>query len=282
MTLGFTLLACACIAYLLAAPRFHRATPQNLIVTHPLWKTFLNGDHPTLVVCSDTSLTILENLTGVDVGLADYLNGEYRTNMHPPVGTTVQTAQILAAHRYTSIVDTEIVSRLHRLAGVAGTAIQVRYSRDVRPNDLKNGTVILLGTQEGNPWVELFVDKMNFRVMHNHQWGSFSVLDRTPRDGELARYDTIQSDPSHKIYGVIALLPNLGNSGQVLMLEGTSMAGTESAADFIFDDTRLLPFLSKIRRPDGSLPHFELLLRANNVNGNASPSGVIGYRTYAN
>ena len=59
------------------------------------------------------------------------------------------------------------------------------------------------------------------------------------------------------------------------------MAGTESAADFIFDDTRLLPFLSKIRKPDGSLPYFELLLRANNVNGNASPSEVIGYRTYA-
>ena len=275
------ILACACIAYLLAAPRFHRVTQQNLAVTHPLWKTFLNGDHPTLVVCSDTSLTILENLTGVDVSLADYLNGEYRTNIQPPVGTTVRTAQILAAHRYTSIVDTEIVSRLHRLAGVAGAGIQVRYSRDVRPNDLKNGTVILLGTQEGNPWVELFADRMNFRVVHNHQWGSFSVLDRTPRDGEFSRYDTTVSDPSHKIYGVIALLPNLGNSGQVLMLEGTSMAGTESAADFIFDDTRLLPFLSKIRKPDGSLPYFELLLRANNVNGNASPSEVIGYRTYA-
>ena len=90
------------------------------------------------------------------------------------------------------------------------TGIQVRYSRDVRPNDLKNGTVILLGTQEGNPWVELFADRMNFRVVHNHQWARSRYWTGHPRDGEFARYDTTVSDPSHKIYGGIALLPNLG------------------------------------------------------------------------
>jgi len=199
--------------------------------------------------------------------------------MATTVGATPQTAQILADHRYTSIVDTEIVSRLYRIAGVSANGIQVRYSRDVRPNDLKSGSVILLGTQEGTPWIELFEDKMNFLVRHNHQWGSFSVLNRAPRDKELARYDSIRSDPAHKIYGIVALRPNLGGSGQILILEGTSMAGTESAADFVFDDTRFLPFLDKIRRSNGSLPYFELLLQSNNMNGNASHSEVVGYRT---
>jgi hypothetical protein len=57
------------------------------------------------------------------------------------------------------------------------------------------------------------------------------------------------------------------------------MAGTESAADFVFDDTRLLPFLDKIRKPNGSLPYFELLLQSNNMNGNASHSEIVSYRT---
>ena len=272
-------LACACIVYLLAATRFHPGNPQNQAARHPFWKSFFSVDHPTLVVCSDTGLTILENLTGSEVSLAAYLDGDYRTHVATTVGATSQTAQILADHRYTSIVDTEIVSRLYRIAGVSANGIQVRYSRDVRPNDLKSGSVILLGTQEGTPWIELFEDKMNFLVRHNHQWGSFSVLNRAPRDKELARYDSIRSDPAHKIYGIVALRPNLGGSGQILILEGTSMAGTESAADFVFDDTRFLPFLDKIRRSNGSLPYFELLLQSNNMNGNASHSEVVGYRT---
>lgn len=120
---------------------------------------------------------------------------------------------------------------------------------------------------------------MNFRVQHKHQWGSFSVINRSPHGSELTRYDSIRSDPAHKIYGIVALRPNLGGSGQVLILEGTSMAGTESAADFVFDDARLLPFLDKIRRPNGSLPYFELLLQSSNMNGNASQSEIVGYRT---
>ena len=272
-------LACACIVYLLAAPRFRSAAQQNQAARHPFWKSFFSVDHPTLVVCSDTGLTILENLTGSEVSLAEYLDGDYRTHMATPVGATLQTAQILADHRYTSIVDTEIVSRLYHIAGASPNEIQVRYSRDIRPNDLKSGSVILLGTQEGTPWIELFDDKMNFHVQHNHQWGSFSVLNRSPRGQELARYDSIRSDPAHKIYGIVASRPNLSGSGEILILEGTSMAGTESAADFVFDDTRFLPFLDRIRRPNGSLPYFELLLQSNNMNGNASHSEVVGYRT---
>lgn len=157
--------------------------------------------------------------------------------------------------------------------------MQVRYSRDIRPNDLKTGSVILLGTQEGTPWIELFENQMNFRVQHNHQWGSFSVINRSPLGNELAHYDSIRSGPARKVYGLVALRPNLGSSGQVLILEGTSMAGTESAADFVFDDSHLLPFLGKIRKPDGSLPYFELLLQSSNMNGNASQSEIVGFRT---
>ena len=68
-------------------------------------------------------------------------------------------------------------------------------------------------------------------------------------------------------------------SGYVLLQEGTSMAGTESAADFVFDDSRLLPFLATIKKKDGSLPYFELLLQSNNMNGNAPGSEIISHRT---
>ena len=272
-------LACGGIVRLLVLPRPGASAQQLPVTKHPFWGSLFAPDHPALVVCSDTGLTIFENLTHSNVKLAEYLSGDYRVHPGAPTGATPEVLKVLAEHRYTSIVDTEIVSKLYHAAGVSGNRVQVRYARDVRPNDLKGGTAILLGTQEGNPWVELFEDRMNFVFQHNREWGSFSVVNRSPQANEPARYDTRQGDPMHKVYGLVALRPNLGGSGQVLILEGTSMAGTESAADFVFDDGRLLPFLEKIQMPNGSLPYFELLLQSNNMNGNASQSEIVAYRT---
>jgi hypothetical protein len=68
----------------------------------------------------------------------------------------------------------------------------------------------------------------------------------------------------------------------VLILEGTSMAGTESAADFVFDDARLSQFIDKVRKSSGKVPYFELLLRSSNLDGNASQSNIVGYRMISN
>jgi hypothetical protein len=57
------------------------------------------------------------------------------------------------------------------------------------------------------------------------------------------------------------------------------MAGTESAWDFVSDDSQLLPFLQRIRRPDGTLPHFEVVLGTNNMSGSAVKNTVLAWRT---
>jgi hypothetical protein len=216
------------------------------------------------------------------VRLAEYLSGDYRTHVVAPAGTTANLVSALGSRRYTSIVDLDIVTKLFRVPGIPPNRVQLRYARDLRPNDLKGGPVILLGAQEGTPWVELFEDRMNFVFQHDRQKGSFVVVNRSPRSNELSRYESHQADPLHKVYGLVALRPNLQGSGQILLLEGTSMAGTESAADFVFDDAHLLPFLDEIKTKNGSLPYFELLLQSNNMNGNASQSEILAYRTSTN
>lgn len=52
-------------------------------------------------------------------------------------------------------------------------------------------------------------------------------------------------------------VPNLVGSGQVLMLAGASIAGTESAAEFLLSDEKMNAFLAKT--PTGTIPYFELL-----------------------
>jgi hypothetical protein len=275
-------LACGCIVNLLGHREAAvgdeplRPVPAKI----PFWGAFLDLDHPATVICSDIGLTILENLTHTEVKLTDYMSGDYRAHPRAPVGATPKVAKELAEHRYTSIVDLQIVSKLNQIAEQTGSRLQVRYARDIRIDELKNGSAILLGTQEGNPWVGLFTDRMNFVIEHNRAWGDFSVVNRSPRGNESAHYDTSKQDPSHTVYGVAALLPNVGGAGKVLILEGTSMAGTESAADFVFDHSRLTQFLSRIQGPDGAIPYFEVLLQSSNVDGNASQSRILGFRTF--
>jgi hypothetical protein len=80
------------------------------------------------------------------------------------------------------------------------------------------------------------------------------------------------------VYGLVAYVPNLAGDGNALILEGTSMSGTEAAWDFVADDARLLPFLKDIQRPDGTLPHFELLLGTQNMSASAVHSQILAWR----
>jgi hypothetical protein len=275
-------LVVACIIIVFLLVRAHSAHLVALNTTkHPLWSVLFGPDHSALIVASDTGLTSLQTLTGENVNLAEYLSGDYRAHAAPPAGTSVEVAKLIASRRYTSIVDLDIVAKLYQVPGIPLNRIQLRYARDLRPNDLKNRPVILLGSKEGTPWVQLFEDKMNFVFVHDHQKQRFLVLNRLPQSNELPRYEADLTSPVHRVYGVVALQPSIEGSGYVLLLEGTSMAGTESAADFVFDDSRLLPFLAKVRQKDGSLPYFELLLQSNNMNGSASGSEILAYRTSA-
>ena len=77
---------------------------------------------------------------------------------------------------------------------------------------------------------------------------------------EPARWESRKDDPQRHVFGVVVYLPSFAGDGNALLLEGTGMSGAEIGMDFVLDDTQLLPFLNRIGRADGTLPHFELLL----------------------
>jgi len=247
---------------------------------HPLWNQIFVAEQRTLEVPGDSGLVMWQGILGKSVGLAEYLNGDYRTNLLPKSVTALRdTAVAMGGRRYTSIVDLEAAKSLSLMAQSAQSRLEVRYARDVRPNDLKQGNVILVGAAEANPWVELFEHNMNFVFFNDRVGKTFSVLNRQPRGGEPLQWDSHYTDAQHRVYAVVAFLPNLGGNGNALILEGTSMAGTESAWDFVSDDSQLLPFLKRIQRANGTVPHFELVLGTNNMSGSAVKNTVLAWRT---
>jgi len=123
----------------------------------------------------------------------------------------------------------------------------------------------------------LFEPNLNF-VFSEPLSRQYTVLNRKPLSGEPTQWTSNYGDPNHRVYGVVAFLPNLGATGSVLILEGTSMPGTESAWNFVADNSLLLPFLDRVRRPDGTIRHFECVLGTDNMNGSSVKSTILAWR----
>ncbi len=279
---------CAVLALALAAVLLRdyarRDTSASRISSHPLWSQMFSPRYPTLEVPGDSGLVMYHEFDDRSIPLNQYLAGDYRSApaspmAHPssPDGANMQVK--VANRRYTSIVDLEAAAMLAQIAQSAHGTMQVRYARDLRPNDLKAGNVILIGAFEANPWVELFERNMNFALHNNYKAHVFSVLNRSPRAGEPTHWDSTGDDPQRRVYGLVAFMPNISSNGNALLVEGTSMAGTEAAWDFVSEDTELLPFLKQIQRPDGTIPHFELLLETQNMGSSAVHSNLLAWRT---
>jgi hypothetical protein len=276
------------LALMLTALWVHdrRALRQAAVVdlpTHPFWSHLFNRDQSTMVVAPDSGLVLFHGLSGQDLDLKGYMDAGYRSepDVLPQIGPTASFKESLldlANRRYTSIVDLKTILSLKDRARTLGSEVAVRYARDLRPNDFKTGNVILLGSSEADPWDELYEHNMNF-VFKDDYKGIFSILNRNPQKGEPTRWESRSDDPQRRVFGVVAYVPSLAGEGNALLLEGTGMSGTEAGMDFVLDDAQLLPFLDRIRRPDGTLPHFELLLETHNVGASAVRSQILAWRT---
>ena len=251
-----------------------RSTPATL---HPLWSLLFRPNQRTIVVPSDTGLVMWQSATGQSIDLERYLSGSYRAQSTGDIPTGEVNPADLASRRYTSIVDLGIVKQLTQIADVQKSKLTLSYARDVHVDDLKEANVVLIGAAVANPWVELFEPKMNF-VFADAHIRQYSVLNRAPTTTEPAKWTANYDDPQHRVYGVVGFLPNLGGTGSVLILEGTSMAGTQCAWDFVADDSSFLPFVNRIRRPDGSIPHFQLVLDSTNLTGSAVKRSILAWR----
>jgi hypothetical protein len=279
---GALFLSAITIVWLLLSLHHRSVVPTARTEPHPLWSTLFGGGRHATVVCSDTSVAVLQDLTDKPVNLSDYLSGNYRMGTSVSAGTTSAVLQDLAGRRYTAVADVGILLRLYKLPGISPDRIQFRYARDLSPDVIKDGSAVLIGSVYSDPWVRPFESHMNFVFRDDPRQHLSSIVNRSPKPGELPEYDYSRADTSQRIYAVVAFQPNLRRSGNILILEGTSMAGTEAAADFVFDDALLLPFLNKIAGKSGSIPYFEVLLQSTGMNGSASQVQILGYRVYSN
>jgi hypothetical protein len=243
-----------------------------------LWSEMFAYRGQTTIVVADSNLVVWQGLMKRDISLSEYLSGDYRADT-PAVATLLQKDILAVARgRYTSMIDVEMIQYFSKISEARGNRFDVRYARDLRPNELKEGNIVLSGSPEANPWVQLFEQDMNFVFSYDRTLGKSIVVNRKFQGNEPKEWDSNSVDKQHHVFGVVAYLSNLSGNGNVLILEGTTIAGTESAFDFVSDDSQLIPFLNRIKRADGSIPHFEVVLGTNNMSGSSVKNSVLAWR----
>lgn len=233
-----------------------------------LWLQLFSNKTDTFIVPSDDGLVIMQRLTERPVPLTSYVNGSYRAKIIADGNPADAEILKLGGRRYTSVVDLDLASHLAQLSEVVPERMMIRYARDLRIDDLRNGNAILIGSTEANPWIELFQPQMNFRFTFNSGSDKPSgILNLHPRAAESAIYGNPNQNHT---YGLIAYVPNLNSTGHVLIVGGLNTAGTQAAATYLLTPSLMAPTLRRARLPGGGFRPFEVLIGSGNVASNAS------------
>jgi hypothetical protein len=246
---------------------------------HPLWSQVFDSERQTFIVPSDDGIVMFQNLTGHTVHLAEYVSREYLSTKSP-FNIDAQNLADLDAQRYTSIADLNAVLKFSRVPEANPAHFIIRYARELHMEDLKDSNAILMGSTYSNPWVELFQKNLNFEFNYEPHPNASFITNKHPLAGEAPVYANDATAPSHRTYAVIALVPNLNNTGWILIVEGLTMAGTQAATDILFNREEMRSVLEKASAGNGKLKPFEILIETRSFGSSSPQANIIASRIY--
>lgn len=101
----------------------------------------------------------------------------------------------------------------------------------------------------------------------------YYVVDTTATDKQK-NGTRLPVDQAHESYATLSFVPNLSNTGNILILSGTGGAASGAALDFLSDEHSMMQLHDLLTHDKkGPFPHFEVLLKVvghNSVPRNSS------------
>jgi hypothetical protein len=269
------LFACS-TAYLLLSRAQPSAGPPTVSL---LWSRIFRPGQPTDIVLDDASLGLYQDLAGRTLSLSDYFARDYlRTLSETGVAGKLdpQTAHSIILKRYSSYAGANLLWKLFQMSGAGQPRTSVHFARDYTFRDLKANNVVLLGNSRSNPWIEPFESHLGLRWVYDNALGVQYPVDTWSGSDDKRLYRPSETGEAREGYCLIALLPNLGGNGNVLVISGTGGSTTNAAADFLADEQ----FVAQLRQrlpaaKDSRFPYFEVLLRVKGRSPLAHDTAVV-------
>jgi hypothetical protein len=259
----------------------HHDQPQNQVSAYNLIATVFGQSRTSVqVVVSDPVLTISQSLENHDPDLTDYSRGLHRS-LPARLATNADAARLwnaVVGRQLVNIADVQAALRFRDALATAplSPAVIMRSAASMNAREFRSGNFILMGAADSNPWVKLFSDDhLNFRFASGGTDHPLSVIATDSRSGKQQRY----SPQNGFGYARIALVPNLTDTGRILLIAGTSMESTESAANFCLDTQSSKALFAALRtnNPD-KIPYFEALLQTNEASGTGLNARIVAIR----
>lgn len=257
--------------------RFEALTPNPVLTGSP-WRVFLNSSHLTHIVFSDPAMVEVQELTGHQISASDYANRQYLPDPKTLSPEVSRASSVILLDGISAAVDPPIAVAIATLGQALARKLQVDSARNLRMPDLQtDDNFVFLGSPRSNPWTSLFSDQLDFRFVFNKDAGQEIIHNYRPRAHERADYlPTAMGGGTGESYAIVALVQNLDQNGQVLLLAGVDAEGTEAAGRFVTDLPRFTRALDQCgeTRPWASR-HFEFLLRLNTMAGSPHNTDVV-------
>jgi hypothetical protein len=139
---------------------------------------------------------------------------------------------------YTGVGELQAVAMLSGLFGEMGIRPVIKPSRDITPVDLRQHSVILLGSSFQNVAVAHFMAKGDFSFKNPdsrlEQWRA-EIVNAKPGASEVISYHTERDPETHVLradYGIFSIQAGEVSGRHIAMLGGLDTTGTEGATMF--------------------------------------------------
>ena len=262
----------------LEAARSIPGNPTGVIVgpvARLFWSSVFSPHLVTDVIVDDASVGFYTEATGNLVPIGDYFDRTYIrtliTTPGPPEHDPNWLHQ-LVIRRLSNYAVSSMTWKLAEIAGAEQGDARLAFARDFGFRQAKTDNLVLLGTPSANPWIQLFD---GYTTLH---WGydtvekAFFPVDSTIPDP--TRYKAQDPSKTREGYATVALLPNLGGTGKVLILSGSGGSASDAVIEWLTQDASLQLLRSRLPpTTTGGFPYFEALLRVEK--GTDRPRSVV-------
>ncbi len=254
-------------AYLLLRPAPAMAPAASLPSTvRQFWSQIFMPGRPADIVLDDAAVGLYQELTGKPVALSTYFDRSYLSNLPETAvaaGLDAQTASWVVLRRQSSFAGANVLWKLFQMGGQRQAVL--RFARDYSFRELKANNAVLLGNSRSNPWVEPFEAKLGLRWEFDKATRTYYPVDSW--DGGR-NYQPPEATESREGYCAMALLPNLSQTGNILLIASTGGSAMNAGTDFLADEASLAALRKRLTPgKDAAFPYFEALIRARGRSG---------------
>jgi hypothetical protein len=242
------------------------------------WANFI-GDDPTPIIAYPDAVFLLDNsndLFRYRQGASDnrgalvdsHLARQYASNPR----LVSQAGALYYDSGYTGAGELQGVAMLSTLFGQMGVKPLVKPGRDLTAEDLRQHSVILMGSSFQNVAVAQLVKLGDFSFQNPdarlEQWRA-EILNSRPQGQEEASYRTERDPVTHVLkadYGIVSIQPGVVSGRHIAILGGLDTTGTEGATMYatsqagVEEMRRALKALGG-KGTTGEMPPFQALVR---------------------